>query len=228
VRKKLVVLSGAGVSAESGLATFRDSGGLWNNYSVYDVATPEAFERNPELVLEFYNMRRKDVSRTSPNEAHRAIASAEKHFDVTVVTQNVDDLHERAGSSHVLHVHGLITQARSTSTGDLIDLKGKDIILGDCCPQGGQLRPHVVWFGEMIDHMDDAAEALSKADIVLVVGTSLTVYPFAGLAYQTPINASCHLITKDIDDVPPGFEYHQGTASELVPEVLKACAEGVY
>ena len=219
-KPKLVVLSGAGMSAESGLATFRDNDGLWNNYSVYEVATPEAWHANPELVLDFYNHRRQDVCNANPNPAHLALAAAETDFDVTIVTQNIDDLHERAGSSKVLHVHGLITQARSTANDQRFNIGSQAIKLGDLCPLGSQLRPHVVWFGEMIDHMDDAAELVEQADVVMVIGTSLTVYPFAGFANLAAPNAQCHLITKDIDQVPAGYVYHQGRASDLVPKVL--------
>ncbi|WP_194756670.1 SIR2 family NAD-dependent protein deacylase [Aliidiomarina indica] len=220
-RKKLVVLSGAGVSAESGLGTFRDNGGLWDNHSVYDVATPEAFQNNPTLVLEFYNQRRRDVLKAQPNPAHRALAEAEQNFDVTVITQNVDDLHERAGSSDVYHVHGLVTQARSSLTDDVFELKGKDIHLGDTCPKGAQLRPHVVWFGEFIYHMEDAIGFVEQADIVLVVGTSLKVFPFANLVDYARADAQCFLVTQDIDAVPYGFEYKQGPASVEVPKLLR-------
>ncbi|MCC5854113.1 MAG: NAD-dependent deacylase [Idiomarina sp.] len=219
-RKSMVVLSGAGVSAESGLATFRDNGGLWDNYSVYEVATPEAFHKNPKLVLDFYNFRRQEVLKALPNLAHQALAAAEEDFDVTIVTQNVDDLHERAGSSQVIHVHGLITQARSSVSGELFDLKGQDIQLGDQCPEGAQLRPHVVWFGEYINHMDEAVELVAAADIVLVVGTSLTVYPFASLVDCPRPDAQCYLVTQDIDAVPSGFDYRQGPASVELPKLM--------
>lgn len=219
-KPNLVVLSGAGISAESGLATFRDNGGLWNNYSVYDVATPEAFHKNPELVLDFYNQRRKDVRNAQPNPAHDALANAEQQFNVQIVTQNVDDLHERAGSSNVIHVHGLITQARSSVTQELYELADKDIQIGDMCPKGAQLRPHVVWFGEYIYHMDEAVQLVENADIVIVVGTSLSVFPFAGLVEYTSPQAKCYLITQDLDQVPSGFEYRQGKASELLPQLL--------
>lgn len=224
-KPKLVILSGAGISAESGLATFRDNGGLWNNYSVYDVATPEAFERDPELVLNFYNFRRQEVLKAEPNAGHFAIAKAEEHFDVTVLTQNVDDLHERAGSSHVLHVHGLITQARSHISEELFELNGNDIQLGDLCPQGEQLRPHVVWFGEIPYHMDEAPSLVEQADIVIVVGTSLNVYPFAGLTDCVSQNAKCYLVTKDIDAVPYRFEYIKGNAAEHLPQLLESLSE---
>ncbi|MGX5914784.1 SIR2 family NAD-dependent protein deacylase [Aliidiomarina sp. Khilg15.8] len=223
-KPNLVVLSGAGISAESGLATFRDSGGLWNNYSVYEVATPEAFQNNPALVLDFYNYRRREVRKAKPNAAHKALAEAETNFNVQVVTQNVDDLHERAGSTQVMHVHGLITQARSSASTQPVDLGTNDISVGDYCPLGEQLRPHVVWFGEAVYHMEDAASLVENADIVLVVGTSLSVYPFAGLVGYTPPSAQAHLITQDIDEVPDGFRYHQGAASEILPRLLEELA----
>lgn len=179
--QQLIVLTGAGISAESGLKTFRDSGGLWEGYSVYDVATPEAFERDPEQVLEFYNQRRHDVLNAEPNAAHKALVDLEKKYDVTVITQNVDDLHERAGSSNVLHLHGNLLKARSTKDPNLLYDWRKDIQMGDKCDKGSQLRPHVVWFGELVPAIEEAATIASEADICLVVGTSLAVYPAAGL-----------------------------------------------
>ncbi|MDX1635126.1 MAG: NAD-dependent deacylase [Marinobacter sp.] len=182
MKDHIVVLSGAGVSAESGLSTFRDSGGLWENYSVFDVATPEAFRRDPALVLRFYNDRRCQLAEVEPNAAHRALAELEKDFRVTIVTQNVDDLHERAGSSKVVHLHGELTQARSSRLDDLIYPIGyKPIELGDTCELGSQLRPHVVWFGEQVPMLEAAAGVVASADHLLVVGTSLQVYPAAGL-----------------------------------------------
>jgi NAD-dependent deacetylase len=180
-RQKLIVLTGAGISAESGLKTFRDSGGLWEGYSVYDVATPEAFERDPEQVLEFYNQRRRDVLNAKPNAAHKALVDLEERYDVTIVTQNVDDLHERAGSSDVLHLHGNLLKARSTKDPNLLYDWKKDLNIGDTCEQGSQLRPHVVWFGELVPAIEEAAALASEADICLVVGTSMAVYPAAGL-----------------------------------------------
>ncbi|RUO23943.1 NAD-dependent protein deacylase [Aliidiomarina minuta] len=221
-KPNLVVLTGAGISAESGLSTFRDNNGLWNEYSVYEVATPEAWQQNPELVLEFYNQRRREVRQAQPNAAHQAISDAEADFEVTVVTQNVDNLHERAGSSQVLHVHGLITLARSSINEQVFELHDKDIQLGDHCPAGSQLRPHVVWFGEMVYHMDAAAQAISKADYLLVIGTSLSVFPAAGLVDEAPVEAHKALINKEADNVPPGFEVFQGSAAQLTPQILQA------
>lgn len=179
--KKLVVLSGAGVSAESGVATFRDSGGLWEGHDVMEVASPEGFRKNPALVLDFYNKRRKQLFEVHPNAAHKAIASLEADFDVTVITQNVDDLHERAGSSNVVHLHGELLKARSVNNdNDSIDWQ-KDINLGDLHTDGYQLRPNIVWFGEAVPAIIEAMEIVQNADYIIVIGTSLQVYPAAGL-----------------------------------------------
>lgn len=182
MRKKLVVLSGAGVSAESGVATFRDAGGLWEGHNVMDVASPEGFRKNPGLVLDFYNQRRRQLQTVKPNKAHKIIAELESDFDVHVITQNVDDLHERAGSSKVLHLHGELLKARSiNSEHDSIDWTS-DISLGDLHPVSKkQLRPHIVWFGEMVPAIAEAMEIVEQADYVVVIGTSLQVYPAAGL-----------------------------------------------
>jgi NAD-dependent deacetylase len=180
--KHLVVLTGSGISAESGLKTFRESGGLWEGYDVYEVATPEGWYKNPELVLEFYNQRRKQALEAKPNEAHNILAELENNFKVTVITQNVDNLHEKAGSTHVLHLHGELFKSRSTADENLIyDIDGWALNLGDTCEKGAQLRPHIVWFGEMVPMMEEAVRVTLKADIYLVVGTSLVVYPAAGL-----------------------------------------------
>ena len=182
--QKLVVFSGAGVSAESGLKTFRDSDGLWEEYNVMEVATPEAWNENPELVLEFYNKRREQALQASPNDAHLAIAGLENHYDVTVITQNIDNLHERAGSTDVLHLHGEITKSRSTLDESLVyDINGFEINPGDLCEKGSQLRPHIVWFGEAVPNIVVAQEIVKEADILLIVGTSLNVYPAAGLIH---------------------------------------------
>lgn len=182
MRKKLVVLSGAGVSAESGVATFRDAGGLWEGHNVMDVASPEGFRKNPELVLDFYNQRRRQLQTVKPNKAHQIIAELESDFDVHVITQNVDDLHELAGSSKVLHLHGELLKARSVNNeNDIIDWTS-DINLGDLHPiSKKQLRPHIVWFGEMVPAIAEAMEIVEQADYVVVIGTSLQVYPAAGL-----------------------------------------------
>ncbi len=181
-KQKLVVLSGAGISAESGLKTFRDSDGLWEGYNVYDVATFEAWQRNAEMVQEFYNLRRKSVIEASPNDAHIKLAQLENLFDVTIITQNIDNLHERAGSTNVLHLHGIITQARSTKNDNLLyEIKGWELKMGETCELGSQLRPHVVWFGESVPNIPKAAKIVESADIFVVVGTSLQVYPAASL-----------------------------------------------
>jgi NAD-dependent deacetylase len=180
-KKKLVVLTGAGVSAESGLKTFRDSDGLWEGYDVYEVATPRGFAKNPQLVLDFYNMRRKDVAAATPNAAHIGLAQLEKDFDVTIVTQNIDDLHERGGSTNVLHLHGEIFKMRSVANDSWVtEIKG-DINVGDLGPDGKQLRPHIVWFEEPVPMIEKAIEVVEKAEIFVVIGTSLVVYPAAGL-----------------------------------------------
>jgi NAD-dependent deacetylase len=183
-KEQIVVLTGAGISAESGLKTFRDSDGLWEGYNVYDVATPEAWEKNPAMVQEFYNMRRKSVLEAEPNAAHRLLAELEEHFEVQIVTQNIDDLHERAGSTNVLHLHGEIKKSQSTLNHKLVyDIPGWELRMGDTCELGSQLRPFIVWFGEPVPMIEQAAHATSRADIFLVIGTSLLVYPAAGLLH---------------------------------------------
>ncbi len=181
-KKKLVVFTGAGVSADSGIKTFRDSDGLWENHRIEDVATPEAWQKNKELVLEFYNQRRKQLFEVKPNAMHLYLADLQKQFDVTVITQNVDDLHERAGSKKVLHLHGELMKARSTINPELIyKLKTPEINIGDKCERGSQLRPHIVWFGEAVPEMENAYNIAETADLFIVIGTSLNVYPAAGL-----------------------------------------------
>jgi NAD-dependent deacetylase len=181
-KKRLVVFTGAGVSAESGIKTFRDAGGLWEQYRIEDVATPEAWQKNSALVLEFYNQRRKQVMEAQPNAAHYFIAELQKKFDVQVVTQNIDNLHERAGSKNVLHLHGEIMKARSTADPNLVySLTIPEIKPGDLCEKGSQLRPHIVWFGEMVPDMDTANILATNAELFVVIGTSLNVYPAAGI-----------------------------------------------
>ncbi len=194
-KKHLVIFSGAGMSAESGIKTFRDSGGLWEEFRVEDVATLEAWEKNPTLVTEFYNQRRKQVMEAKPNEAHLIIAELQKHFDVTIITQNVDDLHERAGSKKVVHLHGEIMKSQSSVDPSLIyDLKKWEIKMGDTCELGSQIRPYIVWFGELVPMMEPAIELVGKADLLTVIGTSLNVYPAAGLVNYTPGNISKWLV----------------------------------
>ncbi|MFC4232800.1 Sir2 family NAD-dependent protein deacetylase [Parasediminibacterium paludis] len=180
-KQKLVVLTGAGISAESGLRTFRDSDGLWEGYNVYEVATPRGFQANPALVLDFYNQRRKDVAKAQPNAAHIGLAALEKYFDVTIITQNIDDLHERGGSTHVLHLHGEIFKMRSIANSTKTYDIRSDIQLGDLAEDGTQLRPFIVWFEEEVPMIEVAAAVVAKADIFVVVGTSLQVYPAASL-----------------------------------------------
>ncbi|WP_256013824.1 SIR2 family NAD-dependent protein deacylase [Desertivirga xinjiangensis] len=190
MKQKLVVLTGAGISAESGLQTFRDSDGLWEGYDIYEVATPEAWQRNPVLVQDFYNMRRKSVLQAQPNAAHYALAELEQKYDVTVITQNIDDLHERAGSSNIVHLHGLITKAQSDKNPNLLyDIEGWELKMGETCALGSQLRPHVVWFGEAVPMIEAAASICRTADLFLLVGTSLAVYPAAGLIDFVPYDS---------------------------------------
>jgi NAD-dependent deacetylase len=193
--KKLVVLTGAGISAESGIKTFRDSGGLWEGHRVEDVATPEGWKRNPEMVLEFYNQRRKQAMDVKPNRGHEILVELEQHFDVTVITQNVDNLHERAGSSRVIHLHGSLFESRSTKNPALVyPISGWELKWGDVCELGSQLRPNIVWFGEAVPMIEVAADIASGADIFLVVGTSMVVYPAAGLIDYVPTQVKKYVI----------------------------------
>ncbi len=193
--QKIIVFTGAGISAESGISTFRDSGGLWEKYDIRDVATPEAWQRNPNLVLEFYNQRRKQVLEVQPNAAHKALVKLEKKFDVQIITQNVDDLHERAGSKNVVHLHGEIRKSRSTRNPELVyEIKGWELKAGDKCAEGSQLRPHIVWFGELVPEMDKAQDISAEADIFLIIGTSLNVYPAAGLVHHTRKDCPIYLV----------------------------------
>lgn len=199
--KKIIVFTGAGISAESGLKTFRDSGGLWEEYNIEEVATPEGWKKDPVKVLDFYNKRRKQVLEAKPNEGHKALVTLEKKYDVQVITQNIDDLHERAGSAKVLHLHGEIKKARSTLNPNLIyEIKGWELKLGDRCEKGSQLRPHIVWFGEMIPDLDQAALLTSTADIFIIIGTSLNVHPAAGLINYTPYEAINYLVDPNADE----------------------------
>lgn len=198
--KKIVVLTGAGVSAESGIRTFRDSGGLWEEYNIEEVATPQAWRKKPELVQRFYNERRKQLLEVEPNPAHYALAELEAHFDVHVITQNVDNLHERAGSTKVLHLHGQLTKSQSSLNPSLVyDIDGWEIKMGDKCELGSQLRPHIVWFGEMVPELENAARLTQTADIFVVVGTSLNVYPAASLVHYAHLDIPKFLI--DPNDV---------------------------
>ena len=195
MKKKVVVLTGAGISAESGISTFRDSDGLWEQYRVEDVATHEAYLRNPELVLNFYNERRRQLFQVKPNEGHRQLVRLEEKYDVQIITQNIDNLHEQAGSTHVLHLHGELTKARSDRNDNLIiDIGDRDIHLGDKAPDGAQLRPHIVWFGEAVPNIEPASDMCEQADYFIVVGTSMNVYPAAGLIHYVPRSAPCFLV----------------------------------
>jgi NAD-dependent deacetylase len=198
--KKLVVLTGAGISQESGIKTFRDSDGLWNSYRIEEVASPVAWERDPAMVLDFYNFRRKQLHEVDPNSAHTALAGLEQSFDVHVITQNVDDLHERAGSTRVLHLHGELKKARSTLDPELVyDLKGWELKPGDKCEKGSQLRPHIVWFGEPVPNIMTATTMVKHADIFVVIGTSLQVYPAAGLLQYVPGKIPKYLIDPEAE-----------------------------
>jgi len=223
LKKNLVLLTGAGISAESGLKTFRDSDGLWMGYDVYEVASPQGWKKNPELILDFYNQRRKEVAKALPNEAHKEIADLENYFNVTIITQNIDDLHERAGSKNVIHLHGEIFKMRSEKDENTFyEIKG-DIHLGDDASDGFQLRPHVVWFGEQVPMIEKAAKVLSTAGIFILVGTSLQVYPAAGLIEYLPTGIPKYIIDKNPPFIPPhhNFTVIKNNATEGVEEVTK-------
>lgn len=228
MKQHLVVLTGAGLSAESGLQTFRDSDGLWMGYDVYEVASPEGWKKNPRLVLDFYNMRRRDVAGASPNTAHKGIAELERYFKVTVITQNVDDLHERAGSGNVLHLHGEIFKMRSEKSNGFLgqesvsEIRG-DIQYGDKADDGGQWRPHIVWFGEQVPYIQDAAEIMATANIFLLAGTSMQVYPAAGLIDYLPDGIPKYIIDKNPPVLPAHHNFHvlKNTATIGVGEFMK-------
>lgn len=225
--KNLVVLSGAGMSAESGISTFRDAGGLWDRYPVEQVATPEGYARNPELVIRFYNERRKQLLDVKPNRGHELLATLEKDFDVTVVTQNIDNLHERAGSSRIIHLHGELTKVCSSRDPNnphyIKELKPEEfeVKMGDCAGDGSQLRPFIVWFGEAVPQIERAIEAVEKADIFVIIGTSMNVYPAAGLLNYVPRPAEVYLIDPKPVDVHTSRPVHviQKGASEGVAEL---------
>jgi len=224
--KKIVVLTGAGISAESGISTFRDSDGLWEHYRVEDVATHEAYLRNPELVLNFYNERRRQLFAVKPNEGHRQLVRLEEKYDVHIITQNIDNLHEQAGSTKVLHLHGELTKARSDRNENLIvEIGDRDIRLGDKAPDGAQLRPHIVWFGEAVPNIEPAAELCERADYFIVVGTSMNVYPATGLIHYVPRSTPCYLV--DPKAVPISrpitiFQEKAGTGVKKVVDELMA------
>lgn len=222
-RKHMVVLTGAGISAESGLKTFRDSDGLWNGYNVFDVATPGAWQRNPDLVLDFYNQRRRDVAAASPNAAHLALAELEKEYDVTIVTQNIDDLHERAGSTRIIHLHGEIFKMRSerneTKTYPILG----DMLPGALAEDGGRLRPHIVWFEEPVPLMDKAIALMHDCDLFVIIGTSLQVYPAASLVHYAPHFLPVYLIDRKIPDtdLPKNCRSIEMPATEGVGELIR-------
>jgi NAD-dependent deacetylase len=222
-KKHIVILTGAGISAESGLKTFRDIDGLWMGYNIEDVATPRGFAKDPALVLDFYNQRRKDVKTAEPNDAHKGLAALEKDFKVTIVTQNIDDLHERGGSGKVLHLHGQIFQMRSVKNTDNIFAIDGDINVGDLAEDGTQLRPHIVWFEEPVPMIEKAAFVMQTADVFVLVGTSLQVYPAAGLIDFVPSDTPKYIIDKVIPEVGKyeNIIAIQGTATEGVGKLVK-------
>jgi NAD-dependent deacetylase len=223
LKKNLIVLTGAGISAESGLKTFRDSDGLWMGYDVYEVASPQGWEKDPELVLDFYNQRRKEVAKALPNKAHKGIAELEKDFNVTVITQNIDDLHERAGSKNVVHLHGEIFKMRSVNDPNTFYEIHDNIQFGQKAPDGFQLRPHVVWFGEAVPMIEEAAKIFSTADVFILVGTSLQVYPAAGLIDFLPAGIPKYIIDKNPPYVPAHYNFIviEKPATDGVEEVKK-------
>lgn len=220
--KKIVVMTGAGISAESGINTFRDSGGLWEGHDVMEVASPEGWRKNRNLVLDFYNKRRKQALDAKPNKGHLALADLESDFEVIIITQNVDNLHEKAGSKNIIHLHGELFKVRSTVDEKLIyDLSGWELKEGDQCEKGSQLRPHIVWFGEMVPEMDSAIEQTIDADVLIVVGTSLLVYPAAGLVNYTRKGIPKYIVDPVLPDVKPEPNIHmiQEPASTGVKKV---------
>lgn len=226
--ERIVVLSGAGMSADSGLKTFRDSGGLWEGYDINEVATVDGWQKNPEKVLAFYNRRRKQLYEVEPNEGHKALVRLEENFEVTIVTQNVDDLHERAGSTDVVHLHGELSKARSVQDETLVyDIKNREIKLGDTAEDGAQLRPHVVWFGELVSNLEKAAEIVMKADLLVVIGTSLMVYPAAGLINYAKAAIPRFIIDPSRPDLhdPEGWEHIEERAAEGTPKLVEELLE---
>jgi len=223
--KKLVVLTGAGISAESGISTFRDANGLWEGHDVTQVASPEGWRRDRELVLDFYNQRRKNVLEAEPNTGHKILVELEEHFNVQIITQNVDDLHERAGSTNVLHLHGELRKARSTKNPNYVrEIDGWELNLGDKAPDGSQLRPHIVWFGEMVPMMEPAAALCTEADVFLIVGTSLAVYPAASLGQFVPDHAPQFLVDPKRPDayLPPQMTFIAEKATTGMAKVKEA------
>ncbi len=223
---KIVVFTGAGISAESGLKTFRDMNGLWNEFKIDEVATPEAWNNNPKLVLNFYNERKKQALEAKPNNAHLALALLEKQFNVIIITQNVDDLHERAGSSNIIHLHGQLNLSRSSADENLIYETKGPILIGDKCVKGSQLRPNVVWFGENIQNYDAARDHLVTASKIMVVGTSLSVFPAAGMLKKARNMAEKIVISPELEKQPYGFKWLRGKACSLVPSTVEHWLNG--
>lgn len=225
--KKIVVLTGAGISEESGIKTFRDAGGLWEGHDIMEVASPEGWRKNKELVLEFYNLRRQQLKEVEPNDAHKYLVKLEDKYEVVIVTQNVDNLHERAGSNKIIHLHGELLKARSTLNESLVYDWDKDIILGDKCEKGSQLRPHIVWFGEAVPMMSEALKEIIDADIILVVGTSLQVYPAAGILTYSPPEMRKIIVDRKVPDVSgvKNIEVFEMKASEGMKLVVEKLLE---
>ena len=229
MKKKIAVLTGAGMSAESGISTFRDSGGLWEQYPVEQVATPEGFAADPELVINFYNQRRKELLNTKPNQGHIGLAEMEKEFDMNIITQNIDNLHERAGSKNVIHLHGELMKVRSTRYPEIIyelSPEHPEIKLGDLCEEGFQLRPHIVWFGEAVPMINKAAKIANEADIFVIIGTSMNVYPAAGLLNYVNENTPVYLIDpKEVKTNRRNINIIKLGASEGVKELRRVLSE---
>lgn len=215
MKKKIVVLSGAGISAESGISTFRDSDGLWENHRIEDVASPEGFQRNPKLVLDFYNLRRRQLKEVHPNEAHKILVDLEKYYDVQVITQNVDDLHERAGSTQVVHLHGELKKVRPINNETITYQWEDDLNIGDTDEKGVQLRPHIVWFGEAVPKMEEAIDIASSADIIIIIGTSMQVYPAAGLIHYVPKHCEIYVIDPNLTNtIAQADNFYRTSATE--------------
>lgn len=230
MKKTLVVLTGAGISAESGVATFRDSDGLWENYSIEDVATPQGWAKNPELVQRFYNARRQQLPTVVPNEGHKILAKLEKHFNVRIITQNVDDLHERGGSTNILHLHGQLTQARGSKDKEKIyDIGYNSIEMGDLAEDGTQIRPHIVWFGEDVPEIMNAVELAAEADIFVVIGTSMQVYPAASLVNYVGNNVPIYIIDPKKPDIElnENMTYIQAGGGEGLQQLFEILTENL-
>jgi len=218
--KKITVLTGAGISAESGIKTFRDAGGLWEGHDVMEVASPQGFTKNPELVLDFYNKRRKQLLEVKPNKAHYNLADLQKQFNVQIITQNVDDLHERAGSKNVLHLHGELLKVRSTTDKNLIYKWKKDLKLGDLCEKNSQLRPHIVWFGEAVPMIEKAIDLVMEADILVIIGTSMQVYPASSLIQYVTTKTPIYFI-----DPNPNINKNEFSNLTIIPEIASKGTE---